>query len=210
MIIKTCVVGVTATNCYIVINQRTKEAVIVDPGDQSAIIIAKIKELEVEPIGILLTHGHFDHIMATNIISKEFGIKIYASKLEQTILSDPSLNSSAMIRRNYTVEPDVLFEGEEIIKLAGFEFEVINTPGHTSGGVSYYLEKQGILFSGDTLFHESIGRTDFPTGDIRALNNSIVKNLFKLPKKVEVYPGHGQTTTIGHEMENNPFVAQYL
>lgn len=210
MIIKTCVVGVTATNCYIVINQRTKEAVIVDPGDQSAIIIAKIKELEVEPIGILLTHGHFDHIMATNIISKEFGIKIYASKLEQTILSDPSLNSSSMIRRNYTVEPDVLFEGEEIIKLAGFEFEVINTPGHTSGGVSYYLEKQGILFSGDTLFHESIGRTDFPTGDIRALNNSIVKNLFKLPKKVEVYPGHGQTTTIGHEMENNPFVAQYL
>ena len=119
MIIKTCVVGVTATNCYVVINQKTKEAVIIDPGDQSDLIISKIKELEIEPVGILLTHGHFDHIMATNIISKEFGIKIYATEKEVETLVDSSLNCSSMIQRNYTVKPDVLIEDHEIIKLAG-------------------------------------------------------------------------------------------
>lgn len=209
MLIETCVVGVTSTNCYLLINETTNETVIIDPGDQSDLIISKITELEVEPVGILLTHGHFDHIMATNKIARTYDLKIYSTGPELSLLSDESFNCSNMIRHHYLVEPDVLLEDREIISLAGMDIEVIYTPGHTKGGACYYVEDEGVLFSGDTLFRESIGRTDLPTGDIRALRHSIVSHLFVLPNEVKVYPGHGFPTSIGHEKANNPFVLEY-
>ena len=113
-----------------------------------------------------------------------------------------------MIRQNYELEVDILLEDNEKVNLAGFDIEVIHTPGHTQGGVCYYIEDEGVLFSGDTLFADSIGRTDLPTGDIRALRNSIIKRLFVLPEEVEVYPGHGAKTTIGHEKAHNPFILE--
>lgn len=209
MIIETCVVGVTATNCYLLINEETRETVVIDPGSDLDVIKSRIDKLDLKPVSILLTHGHFDHIMAANEMSEEYKIDIHASKEEETLLADPKLNCSSMIRSKYYVEADVLLEDQEVMKMAGLDIKVINTPGHTQGGVSYYIEEEGVLFCGDTLFLDSVGRTDFPTGDIRSLNNSIIKHLFTLPTDVKVYPGHGETTSIGHEKENNPFIKEY-
>lgn len=209
MRIETCVVGVTATNCYLITNKNTKETVIIDPGDLSKTIIAKIEELELKPVAIMLTHGHFDHIMATNIISDEYDVEVYAAASEESLLNDPSLNCSSLIRHNYLVKPDVLLDNYERVTLAGFNFETIYTPGHTNGGACYYIKDEEIVFSGDTLFLESVGRTDLPTGDMRSLRHSIVNHLFTLPNNVTVYPGHGPKTTIGHEKNNNPFLQDY-
>ena len=209
MIIKTCVVGVMSTNCYLLINENTKEAVVIDPGAQSSLIISKITDLNLKPVAILLTHGHFDHIMAAEDLAETYNIKIYASEEETELLSDCSLNCSNLIRTNFTLEADILLVNGEIISLAGFDIEVIGTPGHTNGGVSYYIEDEGVVFTGDTLFFESIGRTDFPTGDIRSLSNSIVKHLFTLPEEVIAYPGHGDVTSIKHEKTNNLFMLEY-
>ncbi len=208
MIIKTCVVGVVSTNCYLLINENTKETIIIDPGAEADKIILKIKELNVKPVAILLTHGHFDHVIAVKDLVEEYGIKTYGSKEEVAIFENDSLNCSGMIRQNYELEVDILLEDNEKVNLAGFDIEVIHTPGHTQGGVCYYIEDEGVLFSGDTLFADSIGRTDLPTGDIRALRNSIIKRLFVLPEEVEVYPGHGAKTTIGHEKAHNPFILE--
>ncbi len=208
MIIKTCTLGIMVTNCYLLINEDTKETVIIDPGAQADLIISKISELDLKPVAILLTHGHFDHIMAADDVACEYDIDIYASELEAPLLSDASLNCSNLVRNNFTLEADVLLDNREIVSLAGFNIEVVNTPGHTSGGVCYYIEDERVLFSGDTLFFESIGRTDFPTGDIRALVNSVVKTIFALPEEVVVYPGHGETTSIEHEKANNPYALE--
>ncbi len=209
MIIETCAVGIMPTNSYLVANEKSKEAIIIDPGAQADVIISKIRDLGLKPVAILLTHGHFDHIMAAQAIAEEYDISIHASELEASLLSDSSLNGSNLIRNNITLEADVLLEDRQVLNLAGFDIEVVNTPGHTSGGVCYYIKDEKVLFTGDTLFRESIGRTDFPTGDIRALVNSVVKHLFTLPEDVLVYPGHGDTTTIEHEKLNNPFLLEY-
>lgn len=209
MIIETCVVGVTATNCYLLINNITKETVVIDPGAQSSTIILKIDELDLKPVAILLTHGHFDHIMAAKEVAKEYDIEIYAPKSEEAILKDASLNCSNLIRRNFTLTADVLLEDHEVVNLAGIDIETIYTPGHTVGGASYYIEDKEVIFCGDTLFFESIGRTDLPMGDIRSLRHSIVEYIFVLPDDVTVYPGHGATTSIGHEKEYNPYIREY-
>ena len=206
MRIETCVVGVMSANCYLLINDKLKETVIIDPGDQADIIKRKIEELGVKPVGILLTHGHFDHIMAAPELAEEYQIKIYAAEAEAQLLSDDKTNCSGMIRRRFTLKADILLKNEESINLADINIKIIDTPGHTVGGACYYIEDQNVLFSGDTLFFESVGRTDFPTGDIRSLLNSIEQRLLVLPDEVKVYPGHGDTTTIGHEKNNNPFI----
>lgn len=209
MIIEKCIVGVMATNCYLLINETSKETVIIDPGAQFNIIKSKIDNMELKPVAILLTHGHFDHIMVAKELSNEFKIDIHISRPEASILSDSSLNCSNLIRKNFNLDADVLLDDNEIITLADIDIEVIFTPGHTYGGVCYYIKDEEVLFSGDTLFFESVGRTDFPTGDIRSLLHSISTKLLELPESVKVYPGHGEETTIGHEKENNLFVQEY-
>ena len=200
------VVGAVATNCYIAENKKTKEALIIDPGDNAARIVQIIKEDGVVPVAVLLTHGHFDHAMAAQEVAEQYGIKIYAHETEKETLETPQINLSGMIGRTLTFHADCYVKDGDILNLAGFEIRVLHTPGHTQGGVCYYVEKEGVLFSGDTLFCCSVGRSDFATSSTSALIRSIKEKLFLLPDETKVFPGHMGATTIGNEKVNNPYV----
>lgn len=203
--IKTCVLGMVSTNCYLVFDQEKREAVIIDPADNGAFILNKCRELELTPVAILLTHGHFDHIMAVQDICRAFRIPVYAGQAEQKMLEDPGLNlSGGYDGRQMSVKADHFVKNGETLSLIGYEWNVYETPGHTAGSVCYYLPAEEVLFSGDTLFEESLGRTDLPTGSSSAIVDSILEKLFTLPDDTMVYPGHGDPTSIGHEKQYNP------
>ena len=207
--IKTYPVGQIGANCYIIFREQLKKAIIVDPGDEGEYILEQCRELSVTPEAILLTHGHFDHIMAVKEIKQAFPeIVIYAGEKEKALLNDPSVNLSTSIGRQCSVEADRYVTDGEIIDPAGISAYVLATPGHTEGSVCYYMKEEDVLISGDTLFLESLGRTDFPTGDQLKIISSIRGKLFPLPGDTVVYPGHGSVTTIGHEKSYNP-VALY-
>jgi len=207
--IKTYPVGQIGTNCYIIFREDLKKAVIVDPGDEGAYILEQCGELSVTPEVILLTHGHFDHIMAVEEIKRAFPeVIVYAGEKEKMLLNDPSVNLSTSTGRRCSIEADRYVTDGETIDLAGISTHVIATPGHTEGCVCYYMKEEDVLISGDTLFLESLGRTDLPTGDQLKIISSIREKLFPLPGDTMVYPGHGSVTTIGHEKSYNP-VALY-
>ena len=156
---------------------------------------------------MLLTHGHFDHIMGLDGFLKEFSVPVYACEAEKELLESAQLNSSAsMLGQPYTFSGAEYVTNRQNLKIAGFEIQVIYTPGHTGGGCCYYIPAENVLFSGDTLFHGSIGRTDLPTGSMGQLVNSIRDRLFVLPDETKVYPGHMEETTIGYEKKYNPFI----
>lgn len=201
------VVGPVMTNCYFGIYKNTKETIIVDPGDQGDQLIAKIREEGLIPKAILLTHGHFDHATAAEEVAKEFGISIYANEAEQETLENASWNlSGAMAGVSQSFHADVYLKDMETIELAGFQIQMFHTPGHTVGGACYYLKEEKALFSGDTLFAQSVGRTDFPKGSASELIRSIQEKLMVLPDDVTVYTGHNEITTIGTERKYNPFL----
>ena len=204
--IKTLVIGMIRTNCYVIENTSLKEAVIIDPADEAGRIITYLQDNDLVCKSILLTHGHFDHIMAAKNIVNYSGAKIYIHEEEESLAMDPDLNASSYFRRGYSLSPDILLKDNQILSLAGFTFKVIHTPGHTVGGVCYYMPDYDALFSGDTLFHTSIGRFDFPTGNEDQLIASIRTRLLILKDETLVYPGHGQNTTIGFEKENNLYL----
>ena len=206
--IKTCVLGPVSTNCYLVYNDTTKEAVAVDPGDNGDYILNKCSELGIKLQAVLLTHGHFDHIGAALQIARAFTIPIYASKTEDGMLADTSLNLTAHFTgHSLSFHADRLVHDGDELELLGYKWKVIATPGHTAGSVCYYLPEEEVLLSGDTLFQDSYGRTDLPTGSSRALVDSVLRKLFILPGDTMVYPGHGEPTTIGYEAQNNPIDA---
>ncbi|MEG1715375.1 MAG: MBL fold metallo-hydrolase, partial [Lachnospiraceae bacterium] len=155
---------------------------------------------------IVLTHGHFDHIMGIEELVKEFQIPIYVNEVEQKLIADTTLNMSRDFGMNYTYTNGIGIPDGAVLNLAGYELQMIETPGHTIGSCCYYLEKEGILFSGDTLFHRSVGRSDFPTGSTAVLKESIRNKLLCLPDQTIVYPGHNRITTIGEERKSNPFI----
>lgn len=194
-------VGAIQTNCYVVINEEAKEALVIDPGEQAKDIRAFMQKQGVTPVAILLTHGHFDHTGAVEELKGSYGIPVYAAKKEKSVLSEPNLSMA-----DYTLTADEWLEDEEKLSLAGFNLTVIATPGHTPGGCCFYFEEEKVLFSGDTLFCESVGRTDFPGGSMSALIRAIREKLFCLPDDVLVFPGHMGETNIGHEKQYNPFV----
>lgn len=205
MRVKTCVLGAVSTNCYLVYNEGTKKAVIVDPADNAQFILNKCNELGITPEAILLTHGHFDHIMAAEDVRRSFHIKIYASETEDAMLSDSGLNlSGGWAGKQTSFHADVLLKDEDELELIGFRWKVIETPGHTTGSVCYYVPEEEVVFSGDTLFCESYGRTDLPTGSSSQMVSSLLDKVFALPDDTMAYPGHGDTTTIGYEKKNNP------
>lgn len=209
IIVKTCTVGQVQTNCYIIFHKELKEAVLIDPGDHASFLMQKCKELGVTVAAILLTHGHFDHIGAVNELHETLKADIYAGKEEDDLLQDPSLNLSwSYLNDKITIIADRFLDDGEEFELIGTRWKLIATPGHTAGSVCYLIPDEKILVSGDTLFLESLGRTDMPTGNISLIIDSITKKLFVLPDETIVYPGHGDSTTIEHEKLYNP-VAQY-
>lgn len=194
--------GLIQTNCYLI--KTDKAAVVIDPGFERENVLKFLKDNADKQRLILLTHGHFDHIGGAALLRKQTGTKIGIGKLDAPALSDKSLNLADKFRMNLEpFSPDYTYEEGDEIVVGDIVFKVIFTPGHTVGGVSYL--SGNCLFSGDTLFNCSVGRTDFPGGDVKWLQNSIGK-LFDLPDNTEVYPGHGEITTIGFERENNMFV----
>ncbi|MBR0106462.1 MAG: MBL fold metallo-hydrolase [Lachnospiraceae bacterium] len=202
--IKTLQVPPIGTNCYLIINLDAKEALVVDPASQPERIKAFLDSSGVKPAGILLTHGHFDHILQVNEF-KELcgGIPVYGSEDELPLFTDPQMNATAMTGHPTTVMPDIFVSDGTEFTAAGFRVKVISTPGHTIGSVCYYFEAEKILISGDTLFSTDFGRTDFPTGSMAQLYYSITEKLFKLPDDVAVYPGHEEDTMLGVEKERN-------
>ena len=206
MRIEHMVLGQVATNCYLAMNENTKELFVVDPADRADRIIQKVQDMGGTPVAVLLTHGHFDHIGAADALRKEYGISVYAMGEETQILSSMQLNLSQMFGCPLTLQADVLLRDGQVITLAGMEIAAYHTPGHTLGGACYYISSEGVLFSGDTLFCESVGRSDFPTGSMSALVRSIREKLMVLPEETKVYPGHNYETTIGHEKRYNPFL----
>ena len=203
--IKSMTLGMVATNCYLIINKETKEALLIDPADNALRISNVIEENVCTLKAILLTHGHFDHIMALNELKKRYNVPVYAHEEEEDVLKQSSLNLSGSIGQIYTTQADVYVKDGEHLKLAGLDVIVLYTPGHTKGGVCYYFPEEKVLMSGDTLFHCSIGRTDFPTGSMSQLVRSVKEQLFVLPDDVQVYPGHDSVTSIGYEKQYNPF-----
>lgn len=198
--------GICQTNCYFLYREGSHEVIFVDPADKGDYIYEALKDKGFEVKGILLTHGHFDHIWGSNRLRELTGAPIYAYEEEKVLCEDAVTNVSDQVGRPYTVVPDKYLKDKEELTIAGITFQVIATPGHTVGSCCYYFEDAGILIAGDTLFEESVGRTDLATGSMSSLSRSIKDRLFLLPEETKVYPGHGGSTTIGHEMEYNPFV----
>ncbi|MDF2473072.1 MAG: Zn-dependent hydrolase, including glyoxylase [Anaerocolumna sp.] len=207
MKILTFVLGRVETNCYFIINEETMEVILVDPADKAKQIDLHLKEQSLKPVAILLTHGHFDHIMAIPELQELYHLPVYAMEEEKGLLSDPAKNYSAGVGKRVVVNVTHPLKDKDKITLAGMDITVIYTPGHTIGGACYYFDKEAVLFSGDTLFRGTIGRTDFPTGNYDTLIDSLNSKLMVLPDEITVYPGHDRTTTIGYERNNNPYIA---
>ena len=197
---------VCAMNCYLAINEETKESIIIDPGSAPERIKAGVEQSGTTPVAILLTHGHFDHAGAAAEIAAAYGIKVYAYEKERETLANPEINLSVMMGEAASYKTDIFLKDDEEVEMAGLTFKCLATPGHTPGGCCFYFEKEGILFTGDTLFCGSVGRTDFPGGSMSQLVNSIKEKLMVLPNETICYPGHESATTIEFERNNNMFL----
>ncbi len=213
LIIDGCIVSVAQTNCYFVRREDRKDVIVFDPGDSGTEICRYLTEQGMKVSAICITHGHFDHFMGAEDLQKaaekENGEKplIYAPEADIPVFSDPRLNSSASFcGRQAVLDADVWVKDGQELELSGIRMKVFSTPGHTAGGCCFYLEDDQVLISGDTLFRESVGRTDLPTGNMDTLEETIRTKLFVLPDETTVYPGHMGTTSIGHEKKYNPFV----
>lgn len=199
------VVGPVQTNCYFAINDETKELLVIDPGESPKQLAEKIREEGCTPVAVLLTHGHFDHATGAEELAAEFGIPIYAYEGEKETLEDSNLNVSWMIGEQKVFHADVFVKDQQELDLAGFHIRVLFTPGHTRGGCCYYLPYEDVLFSGDTLFCCSVGRSDLPGGSTSELVHSVREKLLTLPERTTVYPGHNDVTTIENERMYNPY-----
>ena len=206
MDISVLTVGPIQTNCYVVHQEGNSQCVVIDPGEEAAKIADFLKRKGLECKGILLTHGHFDHIMAVQAVKAEYQIPVYACRQEEEMLREPSVNMTDRMHKPCSVRPDVFLEDLQVFEAAGFSIQMLHTPGHTKGSCCYYLKDERVLFSGDTLFCGSVGRTDFPGGSTAEIVRSLHKLVDSLPEETEVFPGHDASTTIGYEKRYNPFV----
>ena len=205
MIVDALTVGPLQVNCFIVANRQTRDAMVVDPGDEGQRILDRISEAGLNLKMIVNTHGHFDHIGANRLLVQETGATLLIHKDDLPLMKN-SVQHAAVYGLNTTKspEPDRVLEGGEILSLGELHFTVVHIPGHSPGGICLYGE--GHLFAGDVLFAGSIGRTDLPGGDHEALIEGIRSKLLVLPENTVVHTGHGPDTTIGREKRSNPFV----
>lgn len=208
--IKVLSLGPVQTNCYIIWNENN-DCIIFDPGEEANKIVEVVKSNQLQPKAVFLTHAHFDHIGAVDAIRSQYNIPLYIHEEEVEWLSDPLKNGSgkyAMLP-NYTANPpseDHVIRKEQQFDIAGMKFEAVFTPGHSPGSISYIFHDDGFAIVGDTLFFQSIGRTDLFGGSLEVLLKSIHEKLLVLPEDILIYPGHGQYTTPMNEMETNPFL----
>lgn len=203
MITKQFIAGQLENNMYLVADEASKKAVLIDASSNIPELIEAAKNYDVEYI--LLTHGHFDHIMGLSSLKQALNAKAVISK-DDLVISDNINEFTRLFGLSDTTPPtyDLYVNDGDVLNVGGLEIKVIHTPGHTEGGVCYLID--GKLFSGDTLFRESVGRTDLFGGNFKKLSDSIKNKLFKLDEKIEVYPGHGEMTTIEHEKKYNELV----
>lgn len=201
------VMGAVQTNCYFVYDEEqrgaVKDAIVFDAADQGATIYQRLKAKGFHVAAILLTHAHFDHIWGVQELRAKSGAKVYALEEERPLCESADLNVSADAGRACTIKPNEYVKDGQELTISGMTCKVIAT-GHTVGSCCYYFEEAGILVSGDTLFAESVGRSDLPTGSAAELVRSVKEKLFVLPEETKVYR-HGDVTSIGHEKQYNPF-----
>lgn len=202
--------GPLQTNAYIIWNDK-KEAIIVDPGSHGRQFVDWLKKEQLQPLAILLTHAHYDHIGAVEHVRNEFSCPVYIHEQEQDWLLDPEKNGSAKYGAQIkTSKPaDEIIRGEGPLTISTFTFEMLETPGHSPGSVSYYLKDHSIVFSGDVLFAQGIGRTDLLGGSQEQLMKSIHEKLLELPEETIIACGHGNTTTVGRVTEENPYLSGF-
>ncbi|MCP3764161.1 MBL fold metallo-hydrolase [Domibacillus sp. A3M-37] len=199
--------GLLQTNAYVVYNKKGR-CLIVDPGGEEKKIHQFVQKKKLKPQAILLTHAHFDHIGAVDVLREKYNIPAYVHQKEKKWLSNPLLNGSEQYEGVASVAvkgADHLFSKEEELAIGGFTFQLFETPGHSPGSVSFYFKESGLVIVGDTLFEGGIGRTDLKGGQESQLLKSIRQKLFLLPEGTYVLPGHDQVTTIGQEIKHNPF-----
>ncbi|WP_027399663.1 MBL fold metallo-hydrolase [Anaerovorax odorimutans] len=206
MILKNFMSGPLSVNCYIVADEETKKGFMVDPGGYNQLMVNFIKENQIELEYIILTHGHGDHIGGvTAYLDEHPHCKLVACKHEAELLRNPNMNFSAeTCGVPITLNPNILVDDGDKLSVGKMELTFYHTPGHTKGGMCILVDNY--LFSGDTLFAQSIGRTDLYGGSYKEIKDSIRNKLFVLPDDTQVYPGHMEPTTIGFEKRNNPFV----
>lgn len=199
--------GVYETNCYFVSNSQ-KECLIFDPGSEGNKVIDFIGKKGLKPVAIMLTHAHLDHIGAVDEVRDKYQIPVYIHKNEQEWLTNPALNGSLhFVYGPIKARPaEFTISAEGKMTVGNFTFEVYETPGHSPGSLSFYFKEDGFVVSGDALFFGSIGRTDLPGGNYEQLLKSISDKLLVLPEDTKVLPGHGPITTVGMEMNSNPFL----
>ena len=191
--IEKLVLGSVSTNVYLIFYNGN--CLIIDPSDEAERIISCIEERKAKPLAILITHGHFDHIMAAPVLAKKYGIKIYAGEADRHL------------------DADCFLKGGDELEFEGFKLKVIYTPGHTVGSISFYSDDlqdneafQKAVFTGDALFAGSIGRVDFPTGNEEMMRKTLDETFKKMPPETVVFPGHGAATTIERELLHNPYL----
>jgi len=202
MILEAIPVGSMEVNCYILAQKEGGSAIIIDPGAQSQKIRKVLDKFKLNPAFIINTHGHFDHIGADN----DFGVPVYAHKLDAHLLKDATLNMSGLFALPSVVKSEIkILDDNQVIELEGIKLKVMHLPGHTAGGIGLLLEKplNNVVFTGDTLFCKGIGRSDLAGGSPELLAKSIEERLFTLPDETKIYPGHGPSSTIGEEKRNN-------
>lgn len=201
MEIKRIATGAIEENCYLVWDEAN-QAVVIDPGDEASKIIDEITKLQLDVKKIILTHGHYDHVGAVNEVKKATGAQVICHQEEKSIVEDETLSLGLYLGKEVSL-PKVdacVSEGDEI-SVGNLNFSVIHTPGHTKGGMC--LLAGDSLFSGDTIFYGTLGRWDFPTGDLSELTSSITRKIFNLPEDTVIYSGHGPETTVGAEKRQN-------
>ena len=202
-------VGMVQENCYILRRDGSDRALMVDPGDEAPKLLAALEELGLQLDGILLTHCHFDHVGAVAPVARATGAEVWVPVIEKGVLADiMSYVPWAGIGPFESYEAEHTVAGGERLELAGFEIDVLFTPGHSPGHVTYSIPDEEAAFSGDVLFQSSVGRTDLPGGDWPTLLESIGSLVDTLPPETRVYPGHMGLTTLGAERASNPFLAE--